>query len=540
MDFVSACDDSDPKTLPESGHDQGYYGSVGGAIPPEGSAPVEASGGIGEGMGEINAEGAGMEGFDNIGGNVQDTSMGAYDGSTGYGGYGGGLPGYGDVLGGGHQGYSMGGAPAYGGQMSGSQQIYGTPMGGPPAYGTFGYGPSMDTTGFGGHMGYAATHGESMGYSSGFAGFGQQTGTMGGAGFGTMLPLNQYQVQNDPNPIIIKKQYTGAIPSRTQKIKVRYLRAPTPPPAGPIIVKEVREPMAAQPPPVIIKQKHPSPPTPPPLVLRERPPPMPSVIPPKIVTKTIPAPPPPKRQVIIHRCPKLPAKPRDIIIERWIPYDQQVKRKVVYQKAGPAPQYQQQRNMIIQWDAQVKYDRKVMKNIVVMDPDNYLQQYGHSLLSPSELVSKARSAGVHEDLTPPRRNQQFFGQEGHGSNALGNMPMEGGAYDQDNLSVPERDFSATEGFGDLTEGYQSNSDYAKQTLTHGQYYGGESGGYPSNQEIGAAGYESEGGHNLGAAGISGFVCRDGSQPIPASMIGGTGNVNMHNSMTGNMHPVYNF
>lgn len=47
-----------------------------------------------------------------------------------------------------------------------------------------------------------------------------------------------YKINFDPNPQIIRKQAGDAVTYK-QEVAVRYLRPPTPPPPGPLIIKEV-------------------------------------------------------------------------------------------------------------------------------------------------------------------------------------------------------------------------------------------------------------------------------------------------------------
>ena len=120
---------------------------------------------------------------------------------------------------------------------------------------------------------------------------------------------NGYKINFDPNPQIIRKHATDAVTYK-QEVAVRYLRPPTPPPPGPLIIKEVRNPALPPAPPIVIRQRPPRPATPPPLIIRERPPQPPAQLAPKVVTKPLPPPPPPPRRVIIERMPPLPPKPQ--------------------------------------------------------------------------------------------------------------------------------------------------------------------------------------------------------------------------------------
>lgn len=50
---------------------------------------------------------------------------------------------------------------------------------------------------------------------------------------------NGYKINFDPTPQIIRKHANDAVTYK-QEVAVRYLRPPTPPPPGPLIIKEVR------------------------------------------------------------------------------------------------------------------------------------------------------------------------------------------------------------------------------------------------------------------------------------------------------------
>ncbi|CAF0844539.1 unnamed protein product [Adineta steineri] len=105
---------------------------------------------------------------------------------------------------------------------------------------------------------------------------------------GRQLPLDQYKINYDPNPIIIRKQIPVEMPTYKQQVIVRYLRPPTPPSPGPLIIKEVREPPAAAAPPLVIRTRAPREKTPPPIVIREAPPCAPHVdLNPKYVTRVV-------------------------------------------------------------------------------------------------------------------------------------------------------------------------------------------------------------------------------------------------------------
>ncbi|UJR08658.1 hypothetical protein I4U23_012917 [Adineta vaga] len=105
---------------------------------------------------------------------------------------------------------------------------------------------------------------------------------------GRQLPLDQYKINYDPNPIIIRKQIPMEMPTYKQQVIVRYLRPPTPPSPGPLIIKEVREPQAAAAPPLVIRTRAPREKTPPPIIIREAPPLVPHIDShPKYITRVV-------------------------------------------------------------------------------------------------------------------------------------------------------------------------------------------------------------------------------------------------------------
>jgi hypothetical protein len=146
------------------------------------------------------------------------------------------------------------------------------------------------------------------------------------------IPLSQYAINDDPNPEIIRKQTDQKL-TYHQEVAIRYLRPPTPPAPGEIIIQQEGNSFIPPAPPLVIRQQPPRPTTPPPLVVREAPPPPPPPIGRKVITISGKSIPPPPRKVIIERLPPLPTKPQSVIIERWLPY-KQIKRKVIYSRAN--------------------------------------------------------------------------------------------------------------------------------------------------------------------------------------------------------------
>lgn len=117
---------------------------------------------------------------------------------------------------------------------------------------------------------------------------------------------------------------------------IRYLRPPTPPEPGEIVIKLEANKLTPPAPPIVIRQQPPKPVTPEPLIIREAPPPAPPCIGRKLITIYGQRLPPPPRKVVIERLAPLPNKPQSVLIERWLPYTQS-KRRVIFQGAPPDP-----------------------------------------------------------------------------------------------------------------------------------------------------------------------------------------------------------
>lgn len=201
-------------------------------------------------------------------------------------------------------------------------------------------------------------------------------------------PISDYAINVDPNPEIIKKKSKHNL-KYVQELAVRYLRPPTPPLPGEIIIQQLSNVVAPPAPPLVIRQQPPRPRTPEPLVIREAPPKPPAPVGRKIITisgNKKPIPPP--RKVIIERLAPLPSKPQSIIIERWLPY-QAVKRRVILQKANGEPILMKPKNIIIQWEPPQVVVAKEFRFLGVgrANPVDYVNRYGGTLLSYLDLPS---------------------------------------------------------------------------------------------------------------------------------------------------------
>ena len=79
------------------------------------------------------------------------------------------------------------------------------------------------------------------------------------------VPINQYRLNDDPHPEIIHKSISQPV-EYTQDIQVKYLRPPTPPPPGDLIIKQEGGVALPPAPPQIIRQHAARPITPEPIV----------------------------------------------------------------------------------------------------------------------------------------------------------------------------------------------------------------------------------------------------------------------------------
>lgn len=201
-----------------------------------------------------------------------------------------------------------------------------------------------------------------------------------------MVPIDQYPINQDSNPEIINKKSAQNL-EYVQELAIRYLRPPTPPSPGEIIINQLPNYIPAPAPPLIIRQQPARPITPDPMIIREAPPPAPVPIGRKVITISGKRIPPPPRKVIIERLPPLPSKPQSVIIERWLPYAQ-LKRKVILNKTNQIdPVIVKPRNVIIQWEApqvQIKREFKYL-GIIRANPHDYVQRFGNNLILSENL-----------------------------------------------------------------------------------------------------------------------------------------------------------
>ncbi len=200
------------------------------------------------------------------------------------------------------------------------------------------------------------------------------------------FPIEQYKIYEDVNPQIISKKVKQSI-EYVQELAVRYLRPPTPPSAGEIIITQEKNISCGPAPPLIIRQTAARPDTPEPLIIREVPPKPLSTIAPKRITISGKRNPPPPRKVVIERLAPIPARPQNVIIERWLPYAEHGKRRVTFNKAPASAEIVNPRNVIIQWEeprVNIKQEVKYL-GVVRANPVEYVQKFGPTLRTHTEL-----------------------------------------------------------------------------------------------------------------------------------------------------------
>ncbi|RNA39701.1 serine threonine- phosphatase with EF-hands 2-like [Brachionus plicatilis] len=213
------------------------------------------------------------------------------------------------------------------------------------------------------------------------------------------IPLAQYQINQDQNPEIVTKSSRVQL-EYIQELAIRYLRPPTPPAPGEIIINKLKNELTPPAPPLIIRQQPARPSTPEPLVVREAPPQAPVQVGRKIVTISGKRIPPPARKVIIERLAALPSKPQSILIERWLPYSE-LKRRVIYNRPNqPDPVVVKPRNVIVQWEAPRVNIRKEIKYLGVIraNPAEYVQRYSGSLTEAGDMPGFVKEIKTPEGL----------------------------------------------------------------------------------------------------------------------------------------------
>ena len=210
-----------------------------------------------------------------------------------------------------------------------------------------------------------------------------------------VVPISQYEINIDVAPEVIRKKTQQQL-LYEQEVAIRYLRPPTPPPPGEILIKQEANIPTPPAPPLVIRQVPPRPDTPQPLIVREAPPKAPVSIGQKIITISGKRLPPPPRKVVIERLAPLPSKPQAIMIERWLPYAER-KRRIIFQKNQvPDPIIPRPKNVIVQWEVPEVQIKTIYKDLGVVraNPNEYVEKFGVSLLSHSQFPEAVKSFNI--------------------------------------------------------------------------------------------------------------------------------------------------
>lgn len=204
----------------------------------------------------------------------------------------------------------------------------------------------------------------------------------------------RYELNKDAAPQVIVKTPDKPVVYQ-QDVGIRYLKPPTPPPSGEIVIREVRPPPVPEAPPLYVRLRPERPKTPPPLVIREAPPAPPKPLPTVYLDKVLPPAPPPPRKVIVERLPPLPPKPQQVIIEKWLPYEK-IKRNIVYQRAADLPPPKQVHNTLITWEPIKARIFKRFHNlgIIKADPAAYASQHCHQMSDTQSTMNAIASVGA--------------------------------------------------------------------------------------------------------------------------------------------------
>lgn len=212
------------------------------------------------------------------------------------------------------------------------------------------------------------------------------------------LSLDQYKLNSDPNPEVIRKKPNEKIRYQ-QSLSVRFLEPPKAPKPGDIVVKQLPNRQIAPAPPLVVRQAPPRPASPSPLILREQPPKVPQPESEKVVFVPGKVIPPPARKVVVERLPTIPPKPQSVLLEKWLPLKSQ-KRRVVYQRADKDCILPNPRNLVIQWDAPEVEVKREFKNLGTQqaNPEEYLRKFSTDLLRHEEFRNAAEKLGVPEQV----------------------------------------------------------------------------------------------------------------------------------------------
>jgi hypothetical protein len=208
------------------------------------------------------------------------------------------------------------------------------------------------------------------------------------------IPLEQYPLNVDPNPTVVRKKQEGRI-SLVQNVSLKYLKPPQPEQPGDITITQEPDVQAPAAEPKRITIPAPQPINPGPIIVRERPPQPPNPIGPKHITIPGRVLPPPPRQVITERLAPQPAGAGDILIERWLGYARRT-RNVIFNPSAPIQAARGEKNILIEWeapDADIRQEYKFL-GVEEADPRAYLAQHGATVVEASRLPREAAQFAV--------------------------------------------------------------------------------------------------------------------------------------------------
>ncbi|CAF3368501.1 unnamed protein product [Rotaria sp. Silwood1] len=215
------------------------------------------------------------------------------------------------------------------------------------------------------------------------------------------LERSANNIYKDPNPQIIQLATTDHPAAYEQRIFVRYLQPPAPPPPGPLIIKEVRLSQLPSHRSLCIRKHVSSLCSPSSLIFRERPPTSPPYSSNETITRYSSAIPVRPRSAGIEHFSTLPEEPRDIVTERWVSYEPRPERYTIVETAPSATKSSKPRNTIVVYgDDEARTVRQCQNlGIIQENPVDYVVRYWEPLLGSETLVQQARNAGVIEDIS---------------------------------------------------------------------------------------------------------------------------------------------
>ena len=227
------------------------------------------------------------------------------------------------------------------------------------------------------------------------------------------VPIENYSINVDPNPEVVHKT-NEAVVEYKQPINIQYLRPPTPPVQGEIVIKQERDVAVPAAPPVIIRQRPASQNDVYPIILREKPPSPPPILEKQVINVPGKLMSPPPRQLIVEKLPPLPKKPQPIIIEKWLPYETQKRAVKFVREENVVGEPVAQKNKVILWDSPKVAIEKEIKTLSTkkVDPNAYRQLYGNSLMTSEQIEHFLREQNIDPALVSVSKPSRSIELEG--------------------------------------------------------------------------------------------------------------------------------